>query len=82
MTKADELWEKYQYEGWIGPTAFKAALSEYGQAVRARDVEICRQYFDKADGYDAAIDTQAAASGCAAAIAREPLPVDNPRKTR
>lgn len=30
MTKADELFKKYQADGWIGPTSFKAALREYG----------------------------------------------------
>lgn len=34
MTKADELFKKYQAHGWIGPTSFKAALREYGALVR------------------------------------------------
>ena len=42
MTRADELWADCQYNGWIGPTSFKAALREYGAAIRKRDAEICR----------------------------------------
>ena len=34
MSKADELFRKYQADGWIGPTSFKAALREYGAMVR------------------------------------------------
>ena len=37
MTKADELFKKYQADGWIGPTSFKAALREYGAMVRKED---------------------------------------------
>ena len=37
MTKADELFKKYQADGWIGPTSFKAALREYGALVRKED---------------------------------------------
>ena len=43
MTKAEELWRKYQHDGWIGPTAFSAAMREYGAAVRKRDAEVCRK---------------------------------------
>lgn len=38
-TMAEELWRKYQYDGWIGPTAFDAAINEACAAVRARDAE-------------------------------------------
>ena len=37
MSKADELFKKYQADGWIGPTSFKAALREYGAMVRKED---------------------------------------------
>ena len=37
MSKADELFRKYQADGWIGPTSFKAALREYGAMVRKED---------------------------------------------
>ena len=37
MSKADELFKKYQADGWIGPTSFKAALREYGALVRKED---------------------------------------------
>jgi len=67
MTKSAELWEKYQYEGWVGPTAFKAALAEYGAAVRALDVEICNQTAKRSER-----DMHGSVR-CAAAIAREPL---------
>jgi hypothetical protein len=30
LKECDELFRKYQADGWIGPTSFKAALREYG----------------------------------------------------
>ena len=42
-TRSDELWQKYQHDGWIGPTAFAAAIHDYGAAVRARDAEIATE---------------------------------------
>lgn len=78
--KADELWEKYEaaerhdgnYPDDDSKQRFLAALHEYGQAVRARDAEICKaeSAFLKSDG-------DGASNGCdlcAAAISREPLP--------
>jgi hypothetical protein len=29
VEECDELFRKYQADGWIGPTSFKAALREY-----------------------------------------------------
>jgi hypothetical protein len=29
LKECDELFRKYQADGWIGPTSFKAALREY-----------------------------------------------------
>ena len=74
-TRSDELWQKYQHDGWIGPTAFAAALHEYGALVRARDVEVCKEehLLDPADtSDDIAYDN--AVRDCATAISREPLP--------
>ena len=34
VKERDELFKKYQADGWIGPTSFKAALREYGALVR------------------------------------------------
>ena len=45
MTKADEFWEKYKYYGnanIIDRDSFLAALQEYGEAVRAEAVKVCR----------------------------------------
>jgi hypothetical protein len=38
VKECDELFKKYQADGWIGPTSFKAALREYGALVRKEDV--------------------------------------------
>ena len=71
--KADELWEKYSDVKvmWdlrrMTQDAFLAALAEYGQAVRDRDAEICRQQPDEFQTPDQRLE-------CAAAISREPLP--------
>jgi len=72
MTKADELWEKYAAEFTDGSESmrkrdFLAALAEYGQAVRDRDAEICRQQPDEFQTPDQRLE-------CAAAISREPMP--------
>jgi len=65
MTKADELWEKYQKEcekySLGHPAPFLAALAEYGASVRARDASMC--------GRNGSVSCE----NCAAAIAREPL---------
>jgi hypothetical protein len=37
VKECDELFKKYQADGWIGPTSFKAALREYGALVRKED---------------------------------------------
>jgi len=78
----DELWEKYSTPGITGvmyESQFLAALAEYGAAVRARDVEICR---DRANFFGDVPDSaliplhkreREAYRDCAAAIAREPL---------
>lgn len=79
--KADELWEKY----WdtqemlgdkvIGKDSFLAALAEYGQAVRDRDAEICKeQGVAPCAGNLYATTSNDTADDCAAAISREPLP--------
>ena len=68
MTKADELWEKYySHARTITRQDFLAALAEYGQAVRDRDAEICRQQPDEFQTPDQRLE-------CAAAISREPMP--------
>jgi len=66
---ADELWEKYSspHLKFMSKRDFLAALAEYGQAVRDRDAEICRQQPDEFQTPDQRLD-------CAAAISREPLP--------
>lgn len=70
----DELWEKYSAD-FGGCTDghfsfFKAALSEYGAAIRKRDAEIACKLF--ADHYDHS-QKKVGAMDCAAAISREPL---------
>lgn len=68
MIKADELWEKYySHARTITRQDFLAALAEYGQAVRDRDAEICRQQPDEFQTPDQRLE-------CAAAISREPMP--------
>lgn len=74
MTKADELWEKYVSNAFLNRPVrkevkihFLAALAEYGQAVRDRDAEICRQQPDEFQTPDQRLE-------CAAAISREPMP--------
>ena len=66
MTKADELWEKYQIESekysLVHPAPFLAALTEYGEAVRAEAVKVLEDNWFK---------TQ---SDCAAAIEKMKLP--------
>lgn len=71
----NELWEKYRKILALPGTTllvveekdFLAALAEYGQAVRDRDAEICRQQPDEFQTPDQRLE-------CAAAISREPLP--------
>ena len=68
----DELWEKYadmqhMQNLYMPKVNFLAALAEYGQAVRDRDAEICRQQPDEFQTPDQRLE-------CAAAISREPLP--------
>jgi hypothetical protein len=41
MSLADELWRKYERDDWAGEERFKAALREYGEAVRAGAVKEC-----------------------------------------
>jgi len=45
MTKADELWEKYENaideNIYMGKSGFLAALAEYGEAVRAEARKVC-----------------------------------------
>lgn len=79
MSLADELWGKYRgvlsFNGGTASRipamfedAFHAALKEYGEAVRKRDVEVCMEYDPKGLG------GIAATVKCAAAIKDEPLP--------
>jgi len=73
--KADELWEKYSAmtrtsEDAVYHADFLAALAEYGQAVRDRDAEICRNASDKwLDG-----EVRDVIFAVNIAISREPLP--------
>jgi len=64
MSRVDELWVEFQYNGWVGPTSFKAALKEYGAEIRKRDAEMCVEVHNK-DG---------TALNCCRAINQEPLP--------
>lgn len=75
MTKADELWEKYySHARTITRQDFLAALAEYGQAVRERDAEICKeQGVAPCAGNLYATTNNETAEECAAAISREPL---------
>ena len=68
MTRADELWADFQYNGWVGPTSFKAALKEYGAAIRKRDAEICKGYAEYSS------NPMNFAENCADTIEGEPLP--------
>lgn len=64
----EQLWKKHQIRDSIYKEDFLTALAEYGQAVRERDAEICRERAERDD------HAKAPYKDCAAAISREPLP--------
>lgn len=37
----DELWEKYQKGGWATQEEFIAAMTEYGEYIKAEAVKVC-----------------------------------------
>ena len=77
MSKADELWEKYEKSDWYGDCVhrdgFLAALKEYGELVKAEAVKVCDELPSAPQGtwsdgfYEGCRD-------CAAAIEKMELP--------
>jgi hypothetical protein len=70
--KPDELFRKYQADGWIGPSSFTAALKEYGELVKAEAVKVCKGEADATHYYFSQV--REGINDCAAAIEKMELP--------
>lgn len=71
----DELWEKYySHARTITRQDFLAALTEYGAAVRAQDVKVCKRLFRHWAVAPTFTVTCPTAKDCADAIEKMELP--------
>lgn len=75
MKKADELWEKYASNGYsVSKSDFLAALTEYGEHVKAEAVKVCIAKITQGPTDQADTFRNVGIADCAAAIEGMKLP--------